>query len=244
MKDFSDYLKNILFIDIETVSMVEAYPLLPERLKPHWDKKAMYIDQEIPAEDLFFEKAGIYAEFGKIIVIAVGFFYTNKYSEELSFKVKSFASDDEHKILSEFSSLIEEKYQHRKLVLCAHNGKEFDFPYICRRMLVNKLNIPHQLNLVKKKPWEIDHIDTLEMWKFGDRKNYTSLDLLASLFDIPTSKDGIDGSMVNHVYYKEANLSKIAKYCEKDVIVTAQLFLRLNNKELVAEPNIIAADTY
>ncbi|HEY8400107.1 MAG TPA: ribonuclease H-like domain-containing protein, partial [Cytophagaceae bacterium] len=154
-----------------------------------------------------------------------------------SLKVKSFAGDDEKILLLEFKELLE-KFNQDKLTLVAHNGKEFDFPYLCRRMLINQIELPSVLNIGGKKPWEINHIDTLELWKFGDRKSYTSLELLAAVFDIPTSKDDIDGSMVNEVYYQQRDLEKIACYCRKDVIVTAQLLLKLHNEPLINEDQV------
>jgi DNA polymerase elongation subunit (family B) len=232
--DLHKKLKNILFIDIETVSCAPSYALMDERLKPLWDRKAAFINSEEKSEDLY-RRAGIYAEFGRIITIAAGFFFME--SSQLSFKVKSFTGDDERKVLFDFIDLIK-KYNQKKLLLCAHNGKEFDFPYLCRRMLVNQLDIPEVLNIGGKKPWEVNHIDTLELWKFGDRKNYTSLELLAALFGIPTSKEEFDGSMVNDIYYKEKNLGKISEYCTRDVIVTAQIYLKFQNLAVLPKENI------
>lgn len=234
--DFPAKLKQILFLDIETVSCVSSYHHMDNRLKPLWERKASYLDKETDKETLFFEKAGIYAEFGKIITISIGSFFQNQTSE-LCFKVKSFYGDDEKIVLKEFNDLIS-KFDQRRLVLCAHNGKEFDFPYICRRMLINGIEIPEVLRISGKKPWEVHHLDTLELWKFGDKKNYTSLDLLAALFNIPSSKNDFDGSMVNDCYYNKKDLKRIKTYCEKDVIVTAQLYLRFKNLPLVLEENI------
>lgn len=231
-------LKNILFLDIETVSCVPDYASLSDRFKALWQKKAAFLrsDDEKSFEELFFERAGIYAEFGKIVTIAVGYFVNN--GETTSLRVKAFANDDEKIILQDFKNLLENHFDQNKLALCAHNGKEFDFPYISRRMLVNGLPAPACLQLSGKKPWEILHLDTLELWKFGDRKNFTSLDLLAALFDIPSSKSDIDGSMVNHAYYIDKDLEKIAKYCKQDVVVTAQLFLKFQCMPLVAPEDI------
>ena len=231
-------LKNILFLDIETVSCVPDYANLNDRFKALWQKKAAFLrsDDEKSFEELFFERAGIYAEFGKIVTIAVGYFVNN--GETTSLRVKAFANDDEKIILQDFKNLLENHFDQNKLALCAHNGKEFDFPYISRRMLVNGLPAPACLQLSGKKPWEILHLDTLELWTFGDRKNFTSLDLLAALFDIPSSKSDIDGSMVNHAYYIDKDLEKIAKYCKQDVVVTAQLFLKFQCMPLVAPEDI------
>ncbi len=236
---YESIFKNLLVIDIETVSSVSSYDALSERMQHLWDKKAQLIknDENLTSEELFFKKAAIYAEFGKIICIAIGFFTKNE-TDEAVLRVKALASDDEQQLLNEFKILLEEKFDQQNLRLAAHNGREFDFPYLCRRMLVNSIPIPEALQLSGKKPWEVQHIDTMEMWKFGDKKSFTSLDLLAALFDIESSKDQIDGSEVNEVYYVEQDLEKIAAYCKKDVVVTAQLLLKLNGLTNVKSPNI------
>jgi predicted PolB exonuclease-like 3'-5' exonuclease len=232
--DIPKKLQNILFIDIETVSSAPTYAQMDERLKALWDKKASNLNPNEESQALY-GRAGIYAEFGKIITISAGFFFMT--SSGLSFKVKSFDGDEEKPVLQNFIELVK-KYNQKKLMLCAHNGKEFDFPYLCRRMIVNELDIPEALNIAGKKPWEVKHIDTLELWKFGDRKHYTSLDLLAALFNIPSSKEDVDGSMVNDIYYKEKNLKKISEYCIRDVIVTSQLYLKFQNIAIIPKENI------
>jgi predicted PolB exonuclease-like 3'-5' exonuclease len=233
-------IKNTLIIDIETVSSSESYHSLSDRLKTQWDRKATLIKNEdnLSPDELFFKRAGIYAEFGKIVCIAAGLFIKTK-SGQLSLRVKAFGSKNEKKILAEFKELVDGKLDAENLILCAHNGKEFDFPYLCRRYLVNKLEIPIALQIAGKKPWEIRHIDTLEMWKFGDRRHYTSLDLLAAIFDIESSKSTIDGSMVNKVYYQDDDLDEIVEYCKQDVLVTANLYLRLNLMSVIPKENVI-----
>ncbi|WP_339923968.1 3'-5' exonuclease [uncultured Cyclobacterium sp.] len=223
MADFFEHLNDILFLDIETISGAEKLEDLPLRMQDEWKKKALQLQRtdEREADELYFEKAGIYAEFGKIICIGVGYFTYKIEEDELIYRTKSYAGLTEHETLLEFRGLLEK----RDWMLCAHNGKEFDIPYICRRMLINKLPLPEILQLSGKKPWEIRHLDTLELWKFGDYKHYTRLDLLATIFDIPSSKEGIDGSMVNTVFYKEEDLDNIRKYCLRDVEVTARIYL-------------------
>lgn len=223
MADFFEHLNDILFLDIETISGAESLRDLPSRMQEEWTKKAQQLQKtdEREADELYFERAGIYAEFGKVICIGVGYFTYKKAEDELIYRTKSYAASTEHETLLEFRDLLEKK----DWILCAHNGKEFDIPYLCRRMLVNKLPLPDVLQLSGKKPWEIKHIDTLDLWKFGDYKHYTRLDLLAAIFDIPSSKEGIDGSMVNSVYYKENDLDNIRKYCLRDVEVTARIYL-------------------
>ncbi len=232
-------IKDILFLDIETVSCVDQYGKLSERLKTQWARKANFFKREENQtdEDLFHERAGIYAEFGKIIVIAIG-----KYTEEngvLGLRTKYFTDHDEKRLLNDFRTVLEKMGPGVRL--CAHNGKEFDFPYLCRRSLVNGIPVPSVLNVAGKKPWEVGHLDTMEMWKFGDYKHYTSLDLLAAIFNIPTSKGVMDGSMVSKVYYQEGDLKKIAEYCVGDVIAIAQLYLKMKGMDLIDEKSIIPA---
>jgi DNA polymerase elongation subunit (family B) len=222
-------LHNLMVIDIETVPQYRSFDQVPEHFQKLWGMKTQYQRKEETPEE-FYERAGIWAEFGKIVCISVGIFSNGR---KTGLRVKSFASHDEKELLEGFSNLLIN--QPASLILCAHNGKEFDFPYICRRMLVNGVKIPSQLELSGKKPWEINHLDTMELWKFGDHKNYTSLNLLAAIFDIPTPKDDIDGSMVGHVYWTENQLDRISTYCQKDVIATAQLLRRYRGEELISD---------
>ncbi len=232
-------MENILVIDIETVSAQSNYDLLNERQKELWFKKFSLMPKtETGIGDTYFSKAGIFAEFGKVIVIGLGYFKKNE-KGNMQLRVKSLFADNEHELLSQFVAILKDKFPNPNLTLCAHNGKEFDFPYLCRRLVINQIPIPFCLDSAGKKPWEIKHFDTLEMWKFGDKKNYTSLDLLACSLNIPSSKTDMDGSQVNYRYYKENHLKEIAAYCMEDVIVTAQVFLRMNYLELISEENII-----
>ena len=178
----------------------------------------------------------IWAEFGIIICISVGYF-RNKGADR-HFRVTSFHGPEE-KILKDFKALLEDHFSHQKYLLCAHNGKEFDFPYIARRMIINGITLPNKLDLFGKKPWEVPHIDTMELWKFGDFKHYTSLKLMANILGIPSPKEDIDGSMVRDVYYEEHDLERIIHYCERDVITVAQVFLKLRNEELLTEDHIV-----
>ncbi len=226
---------QILFLDIETVPAAPLFSELNPQMQKLWEKKSKYIiKDETQTPETIYEKAGIYSEFGKIVCISAGFFNND------IFRIKSFFGDDEKQLLLEFNSLLNKSYNTNDKYLCAHNGKEFDYPYIARRMLINGIKLPEILNLAGKKPWEIRHLDTLELWKFGDYKHYTSLELLTAIFNIPTPKDDIDGSMVAEIYYKENDLKRIAVYCEKDVIAVAQLFLRYKNQDLIKDENIIS----
>ena len=226
-----------MFLDIETVPQEETWNRLSENTKTLFEQKTAYQrKEEITAED-FYERAGIWAEFGKIICISVGYFTNQK--NEKQFRVKSFYGDDEKILLIEFKELLNNHFNKKEHVLCAHNGKEFDFPYIARRMIINRIELPKKLNLFGKKPWEIPHLDTMELWKFGDYKHYSSLKLLTSILEIPSPKDDIDGSEVANVYYKEKNLDRIVTYCEKDTVAVAQLVLRFNNEKLLEDFQII-----
>lgn len=234
-----NHFQDFLIIDIETVSGNENIEELSPQLQKHWERKAGFIrntDEKDPS-DLYQDRAAIYAEFGKIIVIGMAIYHESKGKPAL--RVKSLASHDENELLLEFKNFIESKFDQDNLKLCAHNGKEFDFPYLCRRMLINDIKIPWSLNMTGKKPWEVNHIDTMELWKFGDWKSFTSLDLLTSIFGIPSSKTDLDGSMVTKTYYEEKDgLKRIEEYCQRDVIATSQLYLRLNNLPMI-EPDQI-----
>jgi hypothetical protein len=229
--------ESILFLDIETVPAYPDYKSVPEHFKKLWDHKSKFIrkEKETDGPSEVYRSAGIYAEFGKIICISVGFLRGNQ------FRIKSFAGHDEKMILSEFSKLAVKHFNKKDSLLCAHNGKEFDFPFIGRRMLIHGLPIPPILDLAGKKPWEVHLLDTMELWKFGDYKSYTSLTLLAALFEIPTPKDDIDGSMVCKVYWEEKNLGRIITYCQKDVLTVAQILLRMQGKAMMRPEQVSVA---
>ncbi|HKL07968.1 MAG TPA: 3'-5' exonuclease [Bacteroidales bacterium] len=237
-----DHIKveNILFLDIETVPQYPDFKEVPELLKPFWEKKSSFFrDEEQTAADVY-QRAGIYAEYGKIICISVGI-VVNK-NEGQFFRLKSFYGNDEKLLLTEFAEMLNKYYaKNNGIYLCAHNGKEFDFPYISRRMLINGIKLPVILDVAGKKPWEVTFLDTMELWKFGDYKHYTSLNLLTHIFNIPTPKDDIDGSMVADVYWKEKDIDRIVTYCEKDVLAIAQLFLRYQGKPLIESENVESA---
>lgn len=232
-------LKKILFLDIETVPQSEDWEDLSENTQELFAEKTAYQRKdEITAKE-FYERAGIWAEFGKIICISVGYFSESEKEKQL--RIKSFFGDHEKEILLEFKKLLDNHFNKSDQLLCAHNGKEFDFPYIARRMIIHQVELPQKLNLFGKKPWEIPHLDTMELWKFGDYKHYSSLKLLTSILGIPSPKDDIDGSEVAQVYYKEKDIERIVAYCEKDTIAIAQLVLRFNNEQLLEEHQIIKA---
>lgn len=233
------HLKNLLVIDIETVPVVPELKSLPEEMQEQWElKEGRHCPEEIMPQNYFFNRAGIYAEFGKVICISCGIFAEEK-EGDLHFRVKSYAGRDEKKVLLGFSELLNLYYNRPEThALVGHNIKEFDIPYLCRRMLVNGLSLPRVLDIAGKKPWETNFLDTLELWKFGDRKNYTSLGLLTSLFHIPTPKDDIDGSQVARVFWTDNNLERIVHYCQKDVLAVAQLLLRFKQMPLLKEDQV------
>jgi len=223
--------EKILFIDIETVPLVYNYNELPESAKELWNKKWQY-NKDISPEAQY-AKAGIYSEFSRVLCIGFGYYRQKKYY------INTFAGDNETQILAQFSELLKQSFNTDNHVLCAHNGKEFDFPFLCRRYLINSLPLPRVLQLQGKKPWEIKHIDTMELWKFGDIKNFTSLNLLAHVFGIPSPKDDMDGSMVGKTYYEDKDLPRIVNYCKKDVITLTRVYNRfagignLNEDEII-----------
>ncbi len=230
-------LENVLFLDIETVPQNSDFSKLNEKFKYLWEKKAEILKRNKPdiTADQLYSSAGIYAEFGKIVCVSCGFMNGKE------FRLKSFYGDDERILLIEFAQMLDKHYDNNYSLLCAHNGKEFDFPYIARRMLICGIRIPDILNLAGKKPWEVKHLDTMELWKFGDYKHYTSLELLSAVFDIPTPKDDIDGSQVGHVYWEEKNLERIVEYCQKDVVTIAQLLRKYLGMELLPESDIVVS---
>lgn len=229
-------LNNILFLDIETVPEEENFNALDSEMKTLWDLKTQYQRKDEFSGEEFYDRAGIWAEFGKIVCISVGYFL-NK-GDVRNFRVTSFFGE-EKKILTDFNTLLNNYFNQPQHVLCGHNAKEFDIPFIARRMIINQIAIPNKLNLFGKKPWEIPHLDTLELWKFGDYKHFTSLKLMCKILGVPTSKGDIDGSQVGHVFYVEKDIDRIITYCEKDTIAVAQIFLRLRREALLIEDEII-----
>jgi len=229
--------ENILFLDIETVPEVEKFSELSEIKQELFATKTAYQRKEDFTPEEFYDRAGIWAEFGKIVCISVGYF-VNFDSSERQFRVKSFFGE-EKVILIAFKDLLNNHFYKQEHLLCGHNGKEFDFPYIARRMIIHSIDLPPKLNLFGKKPWEIPHLDTMELWKFGDYKHFTSLKLLTEILGIPSPKDDIDGSEVGKVFYQEKNIKRIVNYCEKDTVAVAQLLLRFNNLPILEEIEII-----
>jgi uncharacterized protein YprB with RNaseH-like and TPR domain len=229
-------LEHILFLDIETVPEEEIFSALDPEMQSLWENKTQYQRKEEFTPEDFYDRAGIWAEFGKIVCISVGYF-TFK-GDIRHFRVTSFFGE-EKKILHDFSNLMNNHFSQPQHVLCGHNAKEFDIPFIARRMIINQIAIPNKLNLFGKKPWEVPHLDTLELWKFGDYKHFTSLKLLTKVLGIPSSKGDIDGSQVGHVFYVEKDIDRIVIYCEKDVIAVAQIFLRLRREDLLVADEII-----
>lgn len=230
------HLEHILFLDIETVPQQPDYEALSPQERELWEEKSKYQRKDDYTAEEFYERAGIWAEFGKIICISAGYFWLR--NGERKFRVTSLHGD-EADILKKFKNLLETHFYKPHHVLCAHNGKEFDFPYIARRMIVHQIPLPEKLALFGKKPWEIAHLDTMELWRFGDYKHYTSLKLLTHILNIPSPKADMEGSMVREVYYREKDMDRIVAYCEQDTLAIAQVFLRLRGEPLLGEQDII-----
>lgn len=228
-------LQELIFIDIETVSQYAIYDETSEEIKKIWQKKMRYELErtQLPEEELYQQKAAIFAEFGKIICISVGMWS----QAEQALKIKSFYGKEEKVLLENFIAFCQ-KLKSKKYLFCGHNIKEFDIPYICRRMLINDFKIPEILDFQNKKPWDVQMVDTLQLWKFGDYKHFVSLDTLTTIFNVPSPKEDIDGSQVGQVYWNEDNLEKIVAYCQRDVEAVAQLFLKLNQNELLSPSQI------
>jgi 3'-5' exonuclease len=230
-------IKNVLFLDIETVPCSPSFDDLDTTFQALWaEKTAWQRKEEYTPAEFYKLKAGVMAEFAKIICISVGYLFNEKNKNH--FRIKSFYGDDEKKIITDFNKLLNSQFSKKQHQLCAHNGKEFDFPFIARRTLINGLKLPVLLDIAGKKPWEVNHLDTMELWKFGDYKHYTSIKLLAALFNIPTPKDDIDRSQVAGVYWNDKDLERIKKYCQKDTLTVAQLILKYKGEELILENNI------
>jgi DNA polymerase elongation subunit (family B) len=231
-------LNQVMVLDIETVSQRKSFEELPKLLQELWAQKVKHLlrEDQMPADA--YPTAGLYAEFGKIVCLSVGVFHQR--NGDMGFRVKSFVESDERQLLSDFVKLMER--QPNSLILCGHNAKSFDFPYICKRSVINGLPIPPQLDISSKKPWETNLLDTMELWRFGDFRGSTSLSLMAAVLEIPTPKDDISGENVHQVYYEENNLERIRIYCEKDVITTAQILRRLRGEPLIDQHHVSFAD--
>ncbi len=229
-------LEHVLFLDIETVPQEEFFTQMDPEMQALWEQKTQYQRRDEFSPEAFYDRAGIWAEFGKIVCISVGYFQIK--GDIRNFRVTSFFGE-EKELLHAFNNLLNNHFSGPQYVLCGHNSKEFDIPFIARRMIINGVSLSGKLNLFGKKPWEIPHLDTMELWKFGDYKHYTSLKLLSKILGIPTSKDDIDGSQVGEVFYKEKDIDRIVTYCEKDVVAVAQVLLRFRNEDLLIPEEIL-----
>lgn len=234
------HLPNTLFIDIETATTAATYADLSERLQPLWAKKCRSLSRnnDLTEEEtaaMFIDRGAIYSEFAKVVCVSVGYLIGKSPDKKL--RLKSFYGHEEQAVLQDLSDMLERHFNDlNKHCICGHNIKEFDIPFICRRMVINGVKIPTILDVAGRKPWEVGHlIDTMQLWKFGDYKNFTSLNLLTAIMDIPSPKDDIDGSEVGRVYHQENDLPRIVKYCEKDVITVAQLALRWAGRDLLQD---------
>lgn len=231
-------LPNVLFLDIETAPLAYRYTDLDERAQELWSLKTRWVqEREDKSPEEVYERAGIYAEFSKVVCVTVGYFHEQGGSQ--SFRIKSFCGDDEKELLQGLSVIFKKFFARDGSLLCAHNGKEFDFPFLARRYVINGIQLPDVLDLAGKKPWEVSHLDTMNLWKFGDHKHYTSVDLLSYSLGIPSPKDDISGADVSRVYHEERDLLRIQKYCERDVITIARILQRFMGKEILKEEDLI-----
>jgi hypothetical protein len=233
---------GLLFIDIETVPQFSAFEQLSDAMKALWtDKHSFLRTENETAEVGYLKRAGVYAEFAKIVCISLGYFHFDRQSRKRTFRLKSFYNDDEQVLLNEFLQLINAHFNDPETYnFCGHNIREFDIPFICRRMLVHRMMFPHMLDVSGRRPWENSYVDTLQLWKFGDYKHYTSLKLLTEILGIPTPKDLMDGKDVSRVYWQEKGLAQIAEYCQKDVVTVARLLLRFKgDPELLNDSDVI-----
>jgi len=237
-------LKKILFLDIETVPEYESFDMLSPLMQDLFESKTRFQRKEQDSVAEFYsERAGVLSEFAKVVCISAGFLSEDS-NGELLFRVKSFFSHDEKELLEDFKTLLEANFSSFDNYLCAHNGKEFDYPFIARRMIINSITLPASLDIAGKKPWEVKHLDTMELWKFGDYKHYTSIKLLTAVLDIPSPKDDIDGSEVASVYYNEKDLKRIAIYCEKDTFTVAQIYLRLKGYNILKQDRMLSLSQF
>jgi uncharacterized protein YprB with RNaseH-like and TPR domain len=232
--------EDILFLDIETVAAAKDYASLPDNWKAFWDTKAGYLARNNESPEELYPRAAIYAEFGKIICISVGFIVMR--DGQRTFRIKSFAGHDEAELLSDFTALLDKHFNQRKHRLAAHNGKEFDFPYLGRRMLVNNLKLPKLLRLQGLKSWEVKHIDTMQLWKFGDIKSFVSLDLLATILGIESPKAALDGSKIYEAYYLHNDMPNIIKYCQNDVLALARIYLKLSGHAMLTDDEVVVVE--
>lgn len=229
--------ENIIFIDIETVGQHSSFADLNENEKRLWERKMQWhIEKDNTTAEEIYSRAAIWAEFGKVVCISIGYIFAKDNCKTL--RIKSFYGHNEHEILSGFKQMIETRFNKKQYLLCAHNGKEFDFPYISRRMLVNGIQLPKILDYAGQKPWEVRHLDTLDLWRFGDYKHYTSLELLTSVFGIDSPKEEMNGSQVHEYYWQKDDLASIAEYCQRDVVAVCQLMMRYKGQPLIDNSNI------
>lgn len=231
-------LSKILFLDIETVPANPDYLGMDEEWRSLWERKASFLNRgEVENAEVIYERAGIYAEFGKVICVSLAYFHFQEKGRE--FRITSIYGEDEKELLEEAARLLIRFNKSSDRLLCAHNGKEFDFPYLSRRMLINGIELPYMLDISGRKPWEVQHLDTMQLWKFGDYKHYTSLKLLCKLFGIDSPKSDMDGSQVAKVYYEEKDLKRISEYCQEDTIAVAQLLLKFMGEDSIKPKDII-----
>ncbi len=232
-------LNNLIVIDIETVSEKQHFYELDAYWQTLWeDKVKRLLPEDVAVADFYEQRAGVMAEFSKIVCISMGYFKKTE-TNDWQLRIKSFCEDDEKKILEEFTVAIRKmEAVNPQWSFAGHNIKEFDIPFLCRRMLINGIKIPRSLDFQNMKPWETNIVDTFQYWRFGDYKNFTSLNLLAACLGVPSPKDDIDGSMVGKVFWEDKDCNRIAVYCQKDVVTVSNVILRFRNMPILTEEQI------
>ena len=234
-------LENFLVVDIETVSAQPTYDSLNDEWQHLWEEKVLRtVPEDVTAAEYYQQRAGVMAEFAKVVCISLGYFKREK--GDYQFRIKSITGHDEKELLQQFITTVNQlEAVNSHWSFTGHNIKEFDIPFLCRRLLINGLPIPPYLDFQNMKPWETNMVDTFQYWRFGDYKNFTSLKLLAASLNVPSPKDDIDGSMVGQVYWQEGNMERIAVYCQKDIVTVANIILRFKHLPLLKEEQVVIA---
>ncbi len=235
-------IENLFLMDIETVSQAADFDILNDEWKELWTEKSLKsLPPEMSVEEHYAKRAAIFAEFAKVICISTGYF--RKEGDEWQLRIKSFYSENEKEVLENFSKMLTQiQTKNSKWIFTGHNIKEFDIPFLCRRMIVNNVEIPSIMDFQNMRPWETPSLDTLHLWRFGDYKHYISLKLLAATLGVPSPKDDIDGSKVGEVFWRENDLPRIVTYCQKDVVTVGNIILRFKNLPLLKEEQVVVVE--
>jgi len=224
-------INKLLFLDIETVGIEEDLDSLHITF-PHLSKmwgetgydycKRRYPNEDLYSNEMFIKKAALLPEFGKIVCASVGFISPNG-----QIKLDSFVGDEKD-ILGNICELFN-SVDKLGFKICGHNIKNFDLPYIGKKMLVHGITLPKILPTYNDKPWETKVVDTKEVWGFNSYIGLSSLDLICASLDVESPKNGdLKGDLLHQFYYSEKkDINKIKEYCEKDVEATIKLVKKI-----------------